>query len=179
MLAISLTIACSRYVYYGVILHAHPVRGESHNQLNTTREVATIETGPRVVRSNSCKGPSPSWKRAKRKFWGQEVLFGTNFLKFGNKRANLATHASMVRRPEPSKKSVERTTLGITVTEIQLDQFHSAIAVTTTTLYVAQPLRHIRCWRIVQRETRQPGVRIFSILMLMRMNPLGHELNLD
>jgi len=43
MLAISLTIACSRYVYYGVILHAHPVRGESHNERNTTGEVATAE----------------------------------------------------------------------------------------------------------------------------------------
>jgi len=26
---------------YGVILHTHPVRGESHNQPNTTGEVAT------------------------------------------------------------------------------------------------------------------------------------------
>ena len=26
---------------YGVVLHAHPVRGESHNQNNTTGEVAT------------------------------------------------------------------------------------------------------------------------------------------
>jgi len=42
MLAISLTIACSRYIYNGVILHAHPVRGESHNQRDTTVEVATI-----------------------------------------------------------------------------------------------------------------------------------------
>jgi len=41
MLAISLTIACSRYIYNGVILHTHPVRGESHNQRNTTGEVAT------------------------------------------------------------------------------------------------------------------------------------------
>jgi len=41
MLAISLTIACSRYTYNGVILHAHPVRGESHNQRNATGEVAT------------------------------------------------------------------------------------------------------------------------------------------
>jgi len=32
MLAISLTIACSRYIYNGVILHAHLIRGESHNQ---------------------------------------------------------------------------------------------------------------------------------------------------
>jgi len=41
MLAISLTIACSRYIYTGVILHAHPVRGKSHNQRNATGEVAT------------------------------------------------------------------------------------------------------------------------------------------
>jgi len=27
---------------YGVVLHAHPVCGESHNQRNTTGEVATI-----------------------------------------------------------------------------------------------------------------------------------------
>jgi len=26
---------------YGVVLHAHPVRGESHNQRNITGEVAT------------------------------------------------------------------------------------------------------------------------------------------
>jgi len=26
---------------YGVVLHAHPVRGESHNQRNTTGEIAT------------------------------------------------------------------------------------------------------------------------------------------
>ena len=41
MLTISLTFACSRYIYNGVILHAHPVRGESHNQRNATGEVAT------------------------------------------------------------------------------------------------------------------------------------------
>jgi len=27
---------------YGVVRHAHPVRGESHNQPNTTGEVATL-----------------------------------------------------------------------------------------------------------------------------------------
>jgi len=43
MLAISLTIACSRYTCGGVILHAHPVRGESHNQRITTGEVVTLE----------------------------------------------------------------------------------------------------------------------------------------
>jgi len=31
MLAISFTIACSRYIYNGVIIHAHPVRGESQS----------------------------------------------------------------------------------------------------------------------------------------------------
>jgi len=41
MLAISLTIACSHCIHNGVILHAHPVRGEPHNQRNTTGEVAT------------------------------------------------------------------------------------------------------------------------------------------
>ena len=41
ILAISLTIACSPYLYNGVIFHAHPVRDESHNQRNTTGEVAT------------------------------------------------------------------------------------------------------------------------------------------
>ena len=41
MLAISLTIACSRYIYNGVILRAHPIRGESHSNRNTSREVAT------------------------------------------------------------------------------------------------------------------------------------------
>ena len=30
-------------------------------------------------------------QRAKRKCWGQQVVFGTNFMKFGPKRANLAT----------------------------------------------------------------------------------------
>jgi len=43
------------------------------------------QTGLRVVRSESCKGPSLSWKRVKRNFWGQQVLFGTKFLKFGPK----------------------------------------------------------------------------------------------
>jgi len=36
------------------------------------------QTGLRVVRSNSCKGPSLSWKKAK-KFWGQKCYLGPNF----------------------------------------------------------------------------------------------------
>jgi len=42
MLTISLAIGCSRYIFNGVILHAHPVRGESHSQRNTIGEVATV-----------------------------------------------------------------------------------------------------------------------------------------
>jgi len=55
------------------------------------------QTGPRVVRSNFCKGSHLPWKRAKKepkgqnKILGQQVLFGTEFLKFGPKRAKLAT----------------------------------------------------------------------------------------
>ena len=41
MLAIFLTFACSRYIFNGVVLHAHPIRGESPNQRNATGEVAT------------------------------------------------------------------------------------------------------------------------------------------
>ena len=53
---ISLTIACSRYIYNGVILYAYPVRGESHNQRNTTGEVATVLTPAFVVLDNICSG---------------------------------------------------------------------------------------------------------------------------
>ena len=49
MLAISLTNAGSRYICNGVILHAHPVRGESHNHRNTSGEVAT---GPGPGKTN-------------------------------------------------------------------------------------------------------------------------------
>ena len=44
MLAISLSIACSCYIYNGVILHAHPLRGESHSQRNATGEVASTSS---------------------------------------------------------------------------------------------------------------------------------------
>jgi len=48
----------------------------------------------RVVRPKFLQGTKSILKksqRVKRKFWGQEVLFRTKFLKFGPKRANLAT----------------------------------------------------------------------------------------
>jgi len=35
-------IACSRHIHMGVILCAHPVRGEANIQRNANREVATI-----------------------------------------------------------------------------------------------------------------------------------------
>ena len=38
---------------YGIVLHAHPVRGESHNQRNTTGEVAT-EVSQLVVQEVGC-----------------------------------------------------------------------------------------------------------------------------
>jgi len=31
--------ACLRHIYMGVVLHVHPVRGESHNQHDTNRLV--------------------------------------------------------------------------------------------------------------------------------------------
>jgi len=43
-------VACLRHIDNGVILHAHPVRGESHNQRNTTGEVTTIHA------LESCQG---------------------------------------------------------------------------------------------------------------------------
>jgi len=55
MLAISLIIACSRYTYNGVILHAHPVCGESHNQRNATGEVATQENSTKQEISKKIK----------------------------------------------------------------------------------------------------------------------------
>ena len=60
MLAISFTIACSRDIYNGVILHAHPVRGESHNQRNTTGDVATISTFLHTTSTGSAK-PTQTW----------------------------------------------------------------------------------------------------------------------
>jgi len=46
-------------------------------------------TGPTMARSNFFKGPYLTWKNAKRKFWGQQMLFGTKFLKVGLKWTNL------------------------------------------------------------------------------------------
>jgi len=40
-------IACSRHIYMGVVLRAHPVRGESHIQRNANQEVATKDAKKR------------------------------------------------------------------------------------------------------------------------------------
>ena len=37
---------------YGVVLHALPVRGESHNQRNTTGEVATVPAAQQLITSS-------------------------------------------------------------------------------------------------------------------------------
>ena len=42
-------IACSRHICMGVILRAHPVRGESHIQGNASGEVATPVTGSQFM----------------------------------------------------------------------------------------------------------------------------------
>jgi len=39
---------------YIFVLHAHPVRGESHNQRNTTAEVATISSYKIFIQANVC-----------------------------------------------------------------------------------------------------------------------------
>jgi len=36
------SIACSRHIYMGAVLLAHPVRGESHIQCHANGEVAAI-----------------------------------------------------------------------------------------------------------------------------------------
>jgi len=35
-------IACSGDIYTGVVLHPHPIRGESHIQRNANRETETL-----------------------------------------------------------------------------------------------------------------------------------------
>jgi len=37
---------------YGVVLHAHPVRGESNNQRNTTGKVATVQVNRSQIAIN-------------------------------------------------------------------------------------------------------------------------------
>jgi len=63
-------------------------------------------------------GPNLSWKgakksqKAKRKFWSQQVLFGTKFLNFGSKRLNLATLTpmySIVNRTSATSYNYEAT----------------------------------------------------------------------
>ena len=39
-------IACSCQIYMDVVLHAHPIRGESHVQRKANGDVATIEFWP-------------------------------------------------------------------------------------------------------------------------------------
>ena len=51
-------ITCSRHVYMGVVLRAHPVRDESNIQRNTNWEVATLSRTmplPGNLRANTCR----------------------------------------------------------------------------------------------------------------------------
>jgi len=62
-------IACSRYMYNGVVLHAHPVRGESHNERNTTGEVATPDKCPlKLSTENESDSFSSAVRERKRNF---------------------------------------------------------------------------------------------------------------
>jgi len=42
-IGITLLLLVRATYIYSFVLHAHPVRGESHNQRNTTGEVATVQ----------------------------------------------------------------------------------------------------------------------------------------
>ena len=67
--------ACSRPTYmYGVVLHAHPVRGESHIQRNTTGEIAT-ELSDAFYATTKVSSSEPS--RSERMDWG---VFGTHLI---------------------------------------------------------------------------------------------------
>ena len=80
---------------YGVVLHAHPVRGESHNQRNTTREVATlynvyVRLSMFVIRfSKSCS------RNKKKQFFG----FGWDFLEVTLQRGHVLEMLATFGRP--------------------------------------------------------------------------------
>jgi len=61
-----LLLVRAKYMY-GVVLHAHPVRGEPHNQRNTTGEVATQPS-----RSPSCQSIE-AWKGYRRVARGKSL----------------------------------------------------------------------------------------------------------
>ena len=52
-------IACSYHIYMGVILHAHPVRGELHIQRNAKRDVATMLNGLSQMYTKCCHTYAP------------------------------------------------------------------------------------------------------------------------
>jgi len=60
---------------YGVVLHAHPVRGESHNQRNTTGDLATI---PMMNPQLECHVILLSYESAKPHLFRKEIA--TRFL---------------------------------------------------------------------------------------------------
>jgi len=79
MLAISLTIACSRYVYIGIIIHAHPVRDESHIQRNATGKVATVSRrAPNIHYVKISTSRSAGLKRSEPMFCVKKRLLSKN-----------------------------------------------------------------------------------------------------
>ena len=57
-----LLLVCATYIY-GVVLHAHPVRGESHIQRNATGEVATLLHSNHTLAKLALKETVPSQPR--------------------------------------------------------------------------------------------------------------------
>ena len=68
-----LLLARATYMY-GVVLHAHPVRGESHNQRNTTGEVATQSS--RQKGRNNARQPGTAELRGKAILSVSDATFG-------------------------------------------------------------------------------------------------------
>jgi len=64
---------------YGVVLHAHPVHDESHNEPNTTGEVATVtetsNTTPKSVSTSSWLCVTSNMKSSLHKTWQTSLLF--------------------------------------------------------------------------------------------------------
>ena len=61
---------------YGAVLHAHPVRGESHNQRNTTGEIATEGSPAGYTHGSGLEvDPSPGGGIASLTLFGQVLVW--------------------------------------------------------------------------------------------------------
>jgi len=60
--------------------------------IRATKYFAIFQSKSEIPKQQTQLGKAPKWsQKTKRIFWGQQVLFGTKFPKFGPKRANLTT----------------------------------------------------------------------------------------